>query len=90
MSVCNNQEEFEKAVYKASKYVKAQEQEENKQKMTNTMSSYLVVHTIFMIWGILLAFKSVPPEFRVLHITAAVIASPAYVLAYYLNMFVKK
>jgi hypothetical protein len=82
MSVCDNQQTFNEAFYKALKNSRKKEEKI----MSSAMCTYVITHTIFLIWGIILAFKSQPPETRVLHIATAIVFAPAYVLAYYLNM----
>lgn len=83
MSVCNNQEEFNKAFYNALKHANKRDAK----RIAYPLALYMVIHIIFLIWGIILAFKSQPPQNRVIHITLAIVTGPAYVLAYYLNMF---
>lgn len=82
MSLCDNQDKFNKAFYDALK--------DSRKKDTKTSTPaiyvYIVLHTIFLIWGVMLAFKQ-PREQRVVHITMSMVFSPAYVMAYYLNMF---
>ena len=82
MSVCNNQDTFNDAFYRALKY---SNKKENK-KISGPLAIYLVIHLIFLIWAIMLAFKT-PPDNRVVHITLAIIFAPAYCLAYYMNTF---
>jgi hypothetical protein len=82
MSVCDDQQKFNDAFYKAVKNARKKDDK----RMTGPLSVYITIHTIFLIWGVVLAFKSQPPENRILHITAAILVGPAYVLAYYLNM----
>jgi len=47
---------------------------------------YGLLHLIFLFWGIMLALKQ-PVDQQIVHITLAMVFSPAYVLAYYLNTF---
>jgi hypothetical protein len=82
-NVCETQSTFNHALYKALKHAR---KKDNK-KIAGTLAVYLVIHTIFLIWGVLLAFKSQPPQNRVVHITLAIVFAPAYVLSYYLNIF---
>jgi hypothetical protein len=44
-----------------------------------------IVYLIFMIWAVILALKVNKFEQRVLHVTLALIAGPAYVFGYYLS-----
>lgn len=82
-NVCKDQHSFNHALYKALKHAK---KKDNK-KIAGPLAVYLGIHIIFLIWGIMLAFKSQPPQNRVVHITLAIVFAPAYVLAYYLNLF---
>ena len=82
-NLCNNQDNFNDAFYKAIKYSNKKEAK----KLSKPLAVYMLIHTIFLVWGIILAFSSQPPENRVVHITLAIVFAPAYVLAYYMNMF---
>lgn len=83
MSLCNDQNTFNVAFSDAIKdYDKKQEQT-----LSGPLAIYMVIHMIFLIWGILLAFKSTPSDHRVIHITLAIVFGPAYVLSYYINKF---
>jgi hypothetical protein len=44
-----------------------------------------IIYLIFMVWGVILALKINKFEQRVLHVTLALIAGPAYVFGYYLS-----
>ena len=83
LNLCDNQRNFNHAFYEALKYTRKRDE----QKISPFLTMYLIVHVIFLIWGIVLAFKSQPPENRLVHITLAIVFAPAYVLAYYLNAF---
>ena len=81
MSLCDNQTNFNDAYYKASEnYIN------KKERQYNSLVLYPIVHFVFLVWGVILALKSAPPENRVIHLTLALLVSPLYVLAYYLNM----
>jgi hypothetical protein len=82
-NICDSQEAFNHAFYKALKYTRKKDDK----KIAGVLAVYLFMHIIFLIWGIILAFKSQPPQNRVVHVTLAIVFAPAYVLAYYLNMF---
>jgi len=82
-NICDSQGAFNHAFYRALKYTRKKDDK----KIAGVLAVYLVIHTIFLIWGIVLAFKSQPPQNRVVHVTLAIVFAPAYVLAYYLNMF---
>lgn len=80
-NLCNDQDEYNHTFYKALNYSRKQDDK----KMANAVGIYLIIHTIFLIWGVILAIKSQPPENRVIHITLAIVFSPVYVLAYYIK-----
>lgn len=82
-TVCNNQDSFNTAFYKALKYSNKKETK----KLGTVLIIYVIIHMIFVVWGVLLAFKSQPPENRVVHITLALVFAPAYVLSYYINEY---
>jgi hypothetical protein len=44
-----------------------------------------IIYLIFMVWGVILALKVNKFEQRILHVTLALIAGPAYVFGYYLS-----
>ena len=82
-NLCDSQAGFNHAFYKALKYAR----KKDSNLMAGPLAIYLVIHMIFLVWGIVLAFKSQPADNRVMHITLAMVFGPAYVLAYYLNAF---
>lgn len=81
-NICNSQTDFNKAFWKALKYV---DHKSNKKYGTAILIS-LFIHLIFVVWGVLLSF-TVPKENRVAHTALAIFLGPIYVLAYYLNAF---
>lgn len=82
-NLCASQHNFDNAVYKALKYVRKKDEK----LMAGPLAVYMIIHMIFLVWGVVLAFKSQPPANRTIHITLAMVFGPAYVLAYYLNAF---
>lgn len=82
MSLCNDQDSFNHAFYKALRHSRKKDDK----KVAGAVCVYMIIHLMFLIWGIMLAFKQ-PAENRVVHITLAMVFAPAYVLAHYLNMF---
>ena len=82
-NICDSQEGFNRAFYNAIKHARKRDEK----LMSTPLAVYLFIHTIFLIWGVILAFKSQPPNNRVVHITLAIVFGPAYCLAYYLNLF---
>ena len=83
LNLCDNQKNFNHAFYKAIEYSRNRDEK----KISPFLFAYLVIHFIFLVWGIVLAFKSQPPENRLVHITLSIVFAPAYVIAYYLNAF---
>ena len=82
MSLCNNQDDFNDAFYKALKHSR---KKDNK-KMASGVGVYMLIHLIFLFWAIILALKQ-PKDQQIVHLTLAMVFSPVYVLAYYLNAF---
>ena len=82
MSLCDNQDKFNDAFYTALNNSK----KKDLKKMSTGVGVYMVIHLIFLFWGIMLAVKQ-PSDQRVVHLVLAIIFSPAYVLAYYVNEF---
>ena len=82
-NICDSQGAFNHAFYRALEYTRKKDDK----KIAGVLAVYLFIHTIFLIWGIVLAFKSQPPQNRVVHVTLAIVFAPAYCLAYYLNLF---
>ena len=82
MSICQNQDNFNKAIYDALKY----NRETESKKMVTPLTIYMFIHLFFLVWGLILAFSSQPPVNRVSHITLAIISGPIYVLSHYLKL----
>jgi hypothetical protein len=81
-NVCDTQDTFNYAFYKAL----SESRKKDKNRISATLCTYMVLHFIFLVWGIMLAFRSQPKNNRVVHITLATVFGPAYVLSYYLDM----
>ncbi len=80
-SVCDNQDDFNKAFRKAIKYNNKQNWKDGKP----WAYVYLGLWLVFFIWAILLAMQVQDPRGRVIHLVFAIVASPVYVLAFYLG-----
>jgi len=80
-TICTDQKMFNDAFYKALEHTRNKEAS----KSAPFVLFYVFIHTIFLIWGVILAFKSQPPENRIVHITLAMLFAPLYVFSYYLN-----
>lgn len=79
-NVCKDQDSFNEAFSDAlDNYYK-----ENRAPQ-NIMVIYLVIFIILLLWAIYLAMKIKPSPERVVHIFFALIASPIYILSFYLN-----
>lgn len=77
-SVCDNQDDFNQAFATA---VKEYDKKLTK-KWGTFMTVYAIIHLLCIVWAVFLAFKSTPPENRVLHVTLAIVFGPAYLIAY--------
>ena len=83
MSLCKDQDTFNESVYKAIK----EYDKKMSNKMKDPLTIYLVVHMIFIIWALILSLKHTKSEQRIIHIMSALIFSPAYIIAYYIDIF---
>ena len=85
-NVCKDQDTFNHAYAKAiDKYNDIEYGKlTNNQKIVFTI--LLVLQCIFIIWGIILAIKYIPPMQRPIHIVFAITTGPVYVLAFYLSL----
>lgn len=81
MSVCANQDEFNKAFREAVKH----NNKENVKEMKNWLWVYLMLWLVFWVWAVILSLQVPSKEERTLHLVIAMIAPPAYVLAHYLG-----
>lgn len=79
-NICENQNTFNKAFSSAVKNYN----DESKLPQ-GSMVVYLVIMILFLIWALVLAFQLKKGNERLLHLLFALIASPIYVIAYYLN-----
>lgn len=79
--VCDNQDDFNVAVREAIKYNNKQDMK----KVQGVLGVWLALYVIFFVWAVILALKVQNPEHRIVHLVFAMIASPIYVLAYYLR-----
>jgi hypothetical protein len=81
MSVCDNQDKFNDAVYNAVEYT-------NKRQVESVQKGvvfYMLLHVMFLFWAVMLALRHVNKDDRVVHLTLAVLFSPVYVLSYYIS-----
>ena len=78
-NICDNQDDFNQAVDKALTY-----------SATKSIGNgigvtiYLILHLVFLFWGVMLASKQ-PKKDRTIHLVLAIVFAPAYVIAHYLN-----
>jgi len=79
MSVCQNQDTFNKSFHEAIKYV---EKKNEPRKWVQVVVFLLLV--VLITWALLLSMK-VSPSQRTLHIVLALVFSPVYIIAHYLN-----
>lgn len=58
----------------------------DEQKMSSgTMGIYLLLVLVLFVWALVLAFRLKRGNERLLHILVAMLASPIYIISYYLN-----
>jgi hypothetical protein len=81
MSICTDQQVFNHAFYTALKASR----KKDKKKMRENMACYAFIHFLFSVWAVFIALQ-VPEEKRVIHLTAAILFAPAYVIAFYLSL----
>jgi hypothetical protein len=84
MSVCNDQQTFNKAVRNAIQHI--DDDDDNKQQNQTAKVIVSVIMLVFYLWALLLAMRVSDPQHRVLHIILALLTGPLYVLAFYLGM----
>ncbi len=58
---------------------------EQRKMSSGSMVLYLLLVLAFFIWALVLAFRMKKGNERLLHLFVAMIASPLYVISYYLN-----
>lgn len=81
LSPCDNQDDFNVAFRNALKY----NEKENMKKARPYMYVYLVLWLVVTVWALLLAMQVPAGNSRVLHVFFALVASPMYVLSFYLG-----
>jgi len=82
MSVCDNQDQFNKAIKKAVKYT--EDRQRNKQEPG--MIIYTIIWSMFLIWAVILAMQ-VSSDQKVLHIILAILVAPIYVISHYVSSY---
>jgi hypothetical protein len=80
-NVCNTQDQYNKAFRSALKY----NNEENWKESKPWTAVYAGLWFVFFVWAVMLAMQVEDPKGRTIHLVFALVASPAYVLAYYLS-----
>jgi hypothetical protein len=86
-NVCQNQEIFNKAFETAADTYKVEEiNKMTKGKIGTIYTIMTIIYLIFIIWAVILAMRVEKKESRILHVTLALIAGPAYVFGYYLSI----
>jgi hypothetical protein len=88
MSVCNDQQTFNKAVRNAIQHI--DDDDDNKQQNQTAKVIVSVIMLVFYLWALLLAMRVTDPQHRVLHIIFALLTGPLYVLSFYLGMMDNK
>jgi hypothetical protein len=80
-NVCNNQNAFNDAL---DKY-QTDKAEEFVKKYGVVYAIFFVLYFIAIVYAVILALKVTDVEHRRLHVVFALIAAPAYIIAYYLS-----
>lgn len=77
-TICDNQDDFNHAFREAIKYTRKKEK-------LSTLASVIILLIIFLLllWALVLANRVM--THKILHYLLALVFSPAYILAYYLN-----
>jgi len=83
-NVCQDQQTFNEALKKGLESLS-----EDKKVSSGYMLMYLILATIFLVWALMLSYQCPKSSNRILHILFALLASPLYVLSYYLNCLAK-
>lgn len=83
-NVCRDQEAFNEALRQG-----IENYNEDRKMSTGYMTFYLVLGLVFLVWALVLAYEPKRSHERLLHIFVALLASPLYVLSYYLNNLTK-
>jgi hypothetical protein len=80
MSVCDDQDTFNKSFRSAVKYV------EKKEKPGKTvMTIAVIIYVFFTVWALMLASR-MPSGEKTEHTMFALLFSPAYIISYYIGM----
>ena len=82
-SVCKDQASFNDAVKTAVKQMNQDKMKENK----GAKAIILVLYLVLAVWALLLAMnaKVSSQTERIIHLVFAIVASPVYILSYYLS-----
>lgn len=81
-SVCKDQTTFNSAVYHALRY-----SENHAYKKVSTVMKVVValVVVVLIVWAVALAWRVSGANDRTIHLLLALVFSPAYIIAHYLN-----
>lgn len=80
-NVCENQDKFNVAVRKAI----VKNNEDAVESSKGWLFLYLLLAIVFLVWAISLAMKMPKGADKIVHLVIAMVASPVYVLAYYVG-----
>jgi len=80
MAVCGDQKTFEKALKRASHYVK---REERPRRIVVLL--YTAIYLALAVWALMLAVKTAPPGDQIKHLVLALLFPPVYIVACYLG-----
>lgn len=83
-NVCQDQETFNEALREG-----IDSYNEQRKVSTGYMLFYLILALFFLVWALILAYQPKRSQERLLHLFLALLASPLYVLSYYMNCLKK-
>jgi 4-hydroxybenzoate polyprenyltransferase len=80
MSVCQNQDSFNKAMRNAIKY-------ERKKEMSSRVSLIIAmtISVLLIIWAMCLVFSLNIQNSKIIHYVLAILFSPIYIISYYIR-----
>jgi hypothetical protein len=78
-NLCDSQDKFNHAIRQAIR-----DTSESQQPPVLRLLA-MSIYVLLIIWALILAMKVSSPETRVVHFVLAIVFSPAYIIAHYLN-----
>jgi hypothetical protein len=80
MSVCANQDSFNKSLRSGLKYVEKENQPNKTSKIVGSL-----IYCAIILWALLLASK-IQVQDKIIHIVLALLFAPVYIISYYIGM----